>query len=498
MSATTCLAGCDAGLRLRVGGVGVWCLVLPSGHEMRASTFWSFLLLFVAVFLPGMLAVLTAAGRLTTEPAPSLPLVVTLLGVVAVGVAGLANLQIARQTARNLGAVSQALQQASQGEVSSRIPHSERSHVEPVAAAVDQLQDYLRKHFAEVQSSRDQLSLVLNSMVEGVLVVDVQQRVVLLNESAYRLFQLPQGAQGRLLFELVRNPQLLLWVAQVLDNRQTVGGEVELLSSPPRVLNLRVLALPEGGSRGAVMVVATDISQLRKLERVRQEFVANASHELKTPLASIKACVETLLDGGAIDDPEFRDRFLGMAAEQADRLDKLVRDLLSLTRIESEGRRDVEAVAIDRLVAECMGRQAQNAQKREIGLVSEPPAGVVQPLADEESLEHVLENLIDNAIKYTNAGGVVTVRWREEGGAFVLEVEDTGIGIPPQHLPRIFERFYRVDKARSREVGGTGLGLAIVKHLVQSQGGEVSVTSRVGKGTQFRVRLALATQPVQA
>ncbi|MFM7159082.1 MAG: histidine kinase dimerization/phospho-acceptor domain-containing protein, partial [Planctomycetaceae bacterium] len=315
---------------------------------MRASTFWSFLLLFVAVFLPGMLAVLTSTGRLTTAPAPSLPVVVTLLGLVAVGVAGLANLQIARQTARNLGAVCQALRQASQGEVSSRIPHSERSHVEPVAAAVDQLQDFLRSHFAEVQSSRDQLSLVLNSMVEGVLVVDEQQRVVLLNESAYRLFRLPQGADGRLLFELVRNPQLLLWVTRVLEDRQTVGGEVELLSNPPRVLNLRVLALPRGGSRGAVMVVATDISQLRKLERVRQEFVANASHELKTPLASIKACVETLLEGGAIDDPQFRDRFLGMAAEQADRLDKLVRDLLSLTRIESEGQRDVEPVAIDR------------------------------------------------------------------------------------------------------------------------------------------------------
>ena len=462
---------------------------------MRASTFWSFLLLFVAVFLPGMLAVLISTGRLTTSPAPPLAVVVTLLGLVAVGVAGLANLQIARQTARNLGAVCQALRQASQGEVSSRIPHSERSHVEPVAAAVDQLQDFLRSHFAEVQSSRDQLSLVLNSMVEGVLVVDEQQRVVLLNESAYRLFRLPQGADGRLLFELVRNPQLLLWVTRVLEDRQTVGGEVELLSNPPRVLNLRVLSLPEGGARGAAMVVATDISQLRKLERVRQEFVANASHELKTPLASIKACVETLLEGGAIDDPQFRDRFLGMAAEQADRLDKLVRDLLSLTRIESEGRRDVEPVAIDRLVEQCVGRQLRNAEKRAIGLRIEPPDTPVQPLADEESLEHVLENLVDNAIKYTNPGGQVTIRWQEEGGAFVLEVEDTGIGIPPQHVPRIFERFYRVDKARSREVGGTGLGLAIVKHLVQSLGGEVSVNSRIGKGTQFRIRLTLAPLP---
>ncbi|MFM8584735.1 MAG: sensor histidine kinase, partial [Planctomycetaceae bacterium] len=174
------------------------------------------------------------------------------------------------------------------------------------------------------------------------------------------------------------------------------------------------------------------------------------------------------------------------------------RDLLSLTRIESEGQRDVEPVAIDRLVEQCVGRQSRNAEKREIVLQVQPPAAPVQPLADEESLEHVLENLVDNAIKYTNPGGLVTIRWREESGAFVLEVEDTGIGIPPQHVPRIFERFYRVDKARSREVGGTGLGLAIVKHLVQSLGGEVSVISRVGKGTQFRIRLTLAPHPQQA
>jgi two-component system phosphate regulon sensor histidine kinase PhoR len=169
-----------------------------------------------------------------------------------------------------------------------------------------------------------------------------------------------------------------------------------------------------------------------------------------------------------------------------------------LTRIESEGRRDVEPVAIDRLVEQCVGRQLRNAEKREIGLKIEPPATPVQPLADEESLEHVLENLVDNAIKYTNPGGQVTIRWQDEGEAFVLEVEDTGIGIPPQHVPRIFERFYRVDKARSREVGGTGLGLAIVKHLVQSLGGEVSVNSRVGKGTQFRIRLTLAPLPQRA
>lgn len=240
-------------------------------------------------------------------------------------------------------------------------------------------------------------------------------------------------------------------------------------------------------------MVATDISQLRRLEEIRQEFVANASHELKTPLASIQACLETLVDGGAIDDTEVRDQFLTMMSEQAERMNHLISDLLSLTRIENdEADLDLHPVDLETLVTQSVGRQSQTAERKSITLRMEPPAEPVQPLGDEESLEHILDNLIDNAVKYTDAGGLVTIRWRREGDACLLEVQDSGIGIPQQHLDRIFERFYRVDRARSREVGGTGLGLAIVKHLVQNQGGEIRVASQMGKGTTFAVRLMLA------
>jgi two-component system phosphate regulon sensor histidine kinase PhoR len=312
------------------------------------------------------------------------------------------------------------------------------------------------------------------------------------NEAACRLFPIQESsAVGRPLWELVRSPQLQQWMGVALSQANPVGGELELKAPASRLLAVRVAGLPGPTAAGAI-VVASDISQLRRLEQVRQEFVANASHELKTPLASIKACVETLLDG-ALEDVEIRVRFLETVNEQTERLDKLVRDLLALTRVESQERPPVlHPVALADVVQLCVNRHMQYAERKEMRLVTTPPPEGVQVLADEESLEQILDNLIDNAIKYTNAGGTITVRWEAEGNLCRIDVDDTGIGIPQAHLPRIFERFYRVDRARSRELGGTGLGLSIVKHLVQILGGTVSVASRLGKGTTFTVELKTA------
>ncbi|HZT79852.1 MAG TPA: ATP-binding protein, partial [Gemmataceae bacterium] len=232
--------------------------------------------------------------------------------------------------------------------------------------------------------------------------------------------------------------------------------------------------------------------ELRRLERLRQEFVANVSHELKTPLSVIKACVETLLEG-AVDDPEPRGRFLGQIAEQADRLHALILDLISLGRIES-GEEALERgpVPLGPAVAACVERHRARAEAKGQRLEVEPGPEGLAAWADEEAVAQVLDNLVDNAVKYTPAGGRIAVRWRAEEGQTFLEVEDTGIGIPEPDLPRIFERFYRVDKARSRELGGTGLGLSIVKHLAQAMGGGVAVRSAVGRGTTFTVRLPAA------
>ena len=242
---------------------------------------------------------------------------------------------------------------------------------------------------------------------------------------------------------------------------------------------------------GAVIVI-TDVTELRRLERVRQQFVANASHELKTPITSIQACIETLIDG-AIDDVQCRDRFLQTINEQTDRLDALVKDLLSLARLEAEPlQREPRPVRVEALLKTCYERHLQTAQRKGVILTMEPIAPEFRVLAEEDALEHILDNLIDNGLKYTETGGRVTLSLRTDGDSAMIEVVDTGIGIPQQHLPRIFERFYRVDRHRSRDVGGTGLGLSIVKHLIQAIGGSISVTSRLNEGSTFSVRLPLA------
>lgn len=457
----------------------------------RQRTFWNLVLTFLLVYFPLALGgtLLAIFGLAVAVPvAFSGLLLFSTLAVFSILVGAYV---FSRRVTDNVDSASDVLWDVSMGDFEGRIPAEQRYLIEPLAESVDKMQEFLRTRFAELQAHRNQLRTVLDSMAEGVIAVDSGQRVFLLNDAACRLFRLQHvSAVGRPLWELVRSPQLQRWVTEALEASEPVGGEMELLAPVSRILSVRAAGLP-GDVAGGAIIVASDISQLRRLELVRQEFVANASHELKTPLASIKACVETLLDG-AIDDVEVRERFLQTVGEQSDRLDRLVRDLLSLTRIESEGTQaDLIPLALDDIVSVCHERHLQNAERKKMLLVVQPPATPLYVLGDEESLEQILDNLIDNAIKYTNEGGSVTIRWQEAEGRCVLEVEDTGIGIPQSHLPRIFERFYRVDKARSRALGGTGLGLSIVKHLVQALGGTISVTSQLGRGTLFSIQLNL-------
>jgi two-component system phosphate regulon sensor histidine kinase PhoR len=255
-------------------------------------------------------------------------------------------------------------------------------------------------------------------------------------------------------------------------------------------LSVRAGPLPGAPPRGAVLVLH-DISDLRRLERLRQDFVANVSHELKTPLSVIKACAETLLDGAAAD-PRHCGRFLEQIDQNAERLHNLILDLLSLARIESGAETFVlEAVPLERIVAACVERRRPLVEGKQQALEVVPPENgrPVTAWADEEAVGQILDNLVDNAIKYTPAGGRILVRWWAEDDQACLEVRDTGVGIAEQDLPRIFERFYRVDKARSRELGGTGLGLSIVKHLAQAMSGSVAAASRPGQGSTFTVRV---------
>ena len=260
-----------------------------------------------------------------------------------------------------------------------------------------------------------------------------------------------------------------------------------LVDSMARSLTVHAARLPGSPPRGAVLVLH-DTSELRRLERLRQDFVANVSHELKTPLSIITACVETLLDG-AVDDPAHRGPFLERVAEQSERLHALILDLLSLARIERGAEAfEFTAVPLAPVVTACLERHRARAEAKGQTLEAVSPSEVTA-WADEEAVGQILDNLVDNAVKYTQEGGTVRVRWAAGPSEVCLSVEDNGPGIPERDLPRVFERFYRVDRARSRELGGTGLGLSIVKHLAQAMGGSVKATSEVGRGSTFSVCL---------
>jgi two-component system, OmpR family, phosphate regulon sensor histidine kinase PhoR len=360
----------------------------------------------------------------------------------------------------------------------------------------------LEERIAQLEEERQQLRAVLSGMAEGVIAVDARRRLVFANPGAEKQFGLGSGAAGRLVPELIRVPQVQEAVEATLSGPEGYRGEicvpVREAQVPPGVRTLSVHGTPLPGwpPPGAVLVFH-DVTELRRLERMRQDFVANASHELKTPLASIKAYTETLLDW-ALHDDAVNVRLLRQIEEQADRLDRLIHDMLSLARLETgEEAYRHGPLAPSPVVRTCAENHRNRAEAKrldfriDLGCLEE--SALIR--ADEEALRQILDNLIDNAIKYTPEGGWVRVSCRVARDALVLEVADSGVGIPRDDLPRVFERFYRVDRARSRELGGTGLGLSIVKHQVQSLGGQVAVDSRVGAGSVFTVRIPCFRPP---
>jgi two-component system, OmpR family, phosphate regulon sensor histidine kinase PhoR len=356
----------------------------------------------------------------------------------------------------------------------------------------------------ELEQDRQQLRVVLEAMAEAVIAVDNRRRLLFANDSAARLFGLEDASAGRLVPELIRGPQVQDAVEATLrlDGSSAYQGELTLPGRDAtrghgRSLSVRGTSLPGRPSPGVVLVFH-DVTELRRLERMRQDFVANASHELKTPLASIKAYNETLLDW-AIHDDTVNKRFLERIDEQVERLNLLILDLLSLARIES-GQEPFEhnPLPLVGVVQACVEAHRGRAEANGLSFDFDP-GGLdddAQVLADEEAIRQIVDNLVDNAIKYTPAGRSVTVSCWGDHNELCVEVADTGIGIPRDDLPRIFERFYRVDKARSRELGGTGLGLSIVKHLVGSIGGQIDVSSRLGSGSRFQIRLPRAAVPL--
>lgn len=359
-----------------------------------------------------------------------------------------------------------------------------------LSRTIDEIASQLRKKIAEVSEDKEYLQTVLRGMMEGVLVVDEKKRIKMMNEALRSLLSVSPDVADKTPLEIIRNAALESSIQRVLQSGKSEGFEMEVPTAGGKTFEVNVVAIssPSKESIGKVLGAITvfhDITRLKRLEKIRQDFVANVSHELRTPLTTIKGYAETLLDGALKEDVAFQ--FVQVINRHADRLTKIVEDLLTLAKMESkEFSLKPERLSISELIDGTLDGIKEEADKKGVSISWGGSVPLPFIFGDRKGLEQVLINLLDNAIKYGREGGNIKISVNENPYAEIqVSVGDDGIGIPKEDLPRIFERFYRVDKGRSKELGGTGLGLSIVKHIVQAHGGKVWAESQIGKGSTF-------------
>jgi two-component system phosphate regulon sensor histidine kinase PhoR len=411
-------------------------------------------------------------------------------------IAALISLWLSRRISRPLEEMKRGAERFSRGELEGRLPDYKGEEMGGLAEAMNQMASQLDDRIRTVVRQRNEQEAVLASMIEGVLAIDNQERLLRINHSAANLLNISvDDAIGRRIQQIIRKPDLQGFISRALRSQQRIEADITLAIAGEELF-LQAHGTPLRDASGkdiGALVVLNDMTRLQRLENIRRDFVANVSHELKTPITAIKGSVETLMDG-AVDDKQNAERFLGIISRQSDRLNAIIEDLLALSRIEQGV--EQEGIALRRtLLREVFLDTLQacqvKAQTKQIRLEMECPdeleANINAPL-----LEQALVNLIDNAIKYSAEKGRIRFTATGEPSAIMIQVQDWGSGIPQEHLPRLFERFYRVDKARSRKLGGTGLGLAIVKHIVQAHNGQISVSSAPGKGSTFTIQLFTA------
>jgi two-component system, OmpR family, phosphate regulon sensor histidine kinase PhoR len=413
-------------------------------------------------------------------------------GCVLICLAAALGLFTSRRISQPLQDMRRGAERFAAGDFYHRLAIPDTAELASLAMTLNRMAAQLAEQIAVITQQRNEQEAILESMHEGVLALDTQERVITVNRAAEALLGVvATQAKGHTIQEVVRNMTLQRLLASAMHSTESTTADFVLRGSEERFLQATATALQDAqGEDIGVLVVLNDVTQLRHLENIRRDFVSNVSHELKTPITSIKGFVETLRDG-ALNDPEHAEHFLGIIARHAERLHAIIEDLLALSRLE-QGNESYDIprseTSLTDVVQAALLDCAAKAEAQHVTMVplceAELRATVNAPL-----LEQALVNLLENAITYSNPDSCVWVSARQDDTMLVIDVRDQGVGIPHDHLDRIFERFYRVDKARSRERGGTGLGLAIVKHIAQVHGGQVSVTSTVGQGSTFTVRI---------
>lgn len=471
-----------------------------TGLSLRYSATLEENLMYVAVPLDerpelGVVRVSVPVTSLEQIPRRVLTRFATVSVVVLLAAAGLSFL-VARRIVKPLEIMKSGAEELARGKLETRLPVSRWEEIGSLAEEMNRMAASLDDRIRRETSQKNEMEAVLGSMAEGVLALDLKERVLSLNRAARaHLGVRGEDVVGRTMMEVVRNPALHELVVDTLSGKEPVEGEVIFRDREEKYLQVHGTVLRDSGSVAiGALIVMNDVTRLRKLEEIRRDFVANASHEIRTPVTSIKGFVETLLDG-ALEDKETTERFLEIIGRHADRLNAIVEDLLSLSSIEKvSGREEVslEERALQEVVEEAIELCRAGARKKDVALkvrCGEDITARVNP----SLLVQAVVNLVDNAVKFSLEGGEVEVQCHRRGAIAVIEVRDRGCGIAREDIPRLFERFYRADKARSRELGGTGLGLAIVKHIVQVHGGEVTVDSEIGQGSTFAINLPAAS-----
>lgn len=451
---------------------------------MSTKLFWKFFLPSVAVNAIAILGTAWLAHRADASLVDFIP-----YGVGFFVAASFACWWLVKRTIGPLDTLGNATRQIVAGNFTEPVYFGVRGDFRKLASQLNTI----RSEMSDRTEEMTRLTRVLAAMTDGVIALDDAQRIQFANAAAGQLLGFnPEEAHGRPLLEAVRNNKLQELVVRLRASQRQ--EEIEIKWGDDNLRNLLVHATsanPDASDNGmnvSIVLMIYNLSEVRRLDAMRRDFVANVSHELKTPLSSIKAYAETL-SAGAINDEANRSRFVAQIEEQADRLHQLISDLLSLARIEQGNQLlEIQQIPIAQVVKLCVKEQQRAALQKNIELVIESSDDAVCVNVDEDGLRQILVNLIDNAIKYTPDGGKVSVGWNQEATETTLTISDTGIGIPDDMKERVFERFFRVDKARSRELGGTGLGLAIVKHLAQSFGGGVAVANNPAGGTRFIVK----------
>jgi two-component system, OmpR family, phosphate regulon sensor histidine kinase PhoR len=444
---------------------------------LRVSLFWRPVLICLAL----VTAILFAVQWTSPEILPKIWLALAIFLLAA----GVAFALSSRSVTTRIRRMKEFTERATAGDFTQLERDHGQDELTDLADALDRAVAGLGQTIHTLADERNRASAILGSMVEGVAVVTGDERILYYNWAFEQILELPEGSsQGRTLVEALRQADLVALVRQALAGVEELTGEVEVGTVRRRNFSVTAAPVRAAGANGAVLVLH-DITELRRLERVRRDFVANVSHEFKTPLTAIQGFAETLLSG-ALDDKANRKRFVEIIREHARRLARLTDDLLKLSRIEA-GRLELEIrpIRVEALVNGCVETARLNAKTRGLEIQVDLQEDAPAVRGDGAQLGEVLQNLLDNALQYTLSGGQIEVKARSDGHDVIFTVTDSGIGIPESDLERIFERFYRVDAARSREAGGTGLGLAIARHIVEAHGGRIWVESAIGQGSHF-------------